>query len=146
MTCYTSPQRLCCRRPVGADPVFIHQCRPPGLYDDPTINDHGRDVRTLQCLPRFTWMIASCEEGEGPFRGRMSRMRFDTAIVGATLMTGDEAKPVIRDGVLGISVNRFCFVGARSALPDLPAARLIYAAGRLITPVLSTCTRTLCFR
>jgi 5-methylthioadenosine/S-adenosylhomocysteine deaminase len=61
-------------------------------------------------------------------------MRFDTAIVGATLLTGDEAKPVIRDGVLGISVNRFCFVGARSALPDLSAARLIDAAGRLITP------------
>ena len=62
-------------------------------------------------------------------------MRFDTAIVGATLLTGDAARPVIGQGVLGLSGNRIAFAGPRAELPaELPAARVIDADGRLVTP------------
>lgn len=62
-------------------------------------------------------------------------MRFDTLIVGATLLTGDAATPVITDGALGIAGNRIAFVGGRDALPDDPSAvRTIEAEGRLVTP------------
>ncbi len=62
-------------------------------------------------------------------------MRFDTAIVGATLLTGDAAVPVVRDGVLGFAGNRIAFAGPRAHLPDaIPASRVIEAAGRLVTP------------
>jgi len=62
-------------------------------------------------------------------------MQFDTAIVGATLLTGDPARPVLREGVLGIAGNRIAFVGARDELPaEIPAARVIEADGRLVTP------------
>ncbi len=62
-------------------------------------------------------------------------MRFDTAIVGATLLTGDPAAPVVKDGVLGLAGNRIAFAGARGQLPpEIPAARLIEAQGRLVTP------------
>jgi 5-methylthioadenosine/S-adenosylhomocysteine deaminase len=62
-------------------------------------------------------------------------MQFDTAIVGATLLTGDPARPVLREGVLGLAGNRIAFVGARDELPaEIPAARVIEADGRLVTP------------
>ena len=62
-------------------------------------------------------------------------MRFDTAVVGATLLTGDPTTPVVRDGVLGIAGNRIAFVGRRDELPaDLPAARVLAADGRVVTP------------
>ena len=62
-------------------------------------------------------------------------MRFDTAIVGATLLTGDPARPAIKQGVLGLTKNRIAFAGARHELPaDIPADRVIDAEGRLITP------------
>ncbi len=65
----------------------------------------------------------------------MSRTRFDTAIVGATLLTGDPARPAVRQGVLGIGENRIAFVGARAELPaEIPAVRVIEAEGRVITP------------
>jgi 5-methylthioadenosine/S-adenosylhomocysteine deaminase len=62
-------------------------------------------------------------------------MRFDVAVTGATLITGDPARAVIRNGVLGLAGNRIAFVGAREELPqELPALRVIDAAGRLVTP------------
>ena len=62
-------------------------------------------------------------------------MRFDVVVTGATLLTGDPARAVIPNGVLGIAGNRIAFAGAREELPpDLPAARVIEAAGRLVTP------------
>jgi 5-methylthioadenosine/S-adenosylhomocysteine deaminase len=62
-------------------------------------------------------------------------MRFDTAIVGATLLTGEVARPVIRHGVLGIAGNRIAFAGERGELPgDIPAGRTIEADGRVVTP------------
>jgi 5-methylthioadenosine/S-adenosylhomocysteine deaminase len=64
----------------------------------------------------------------------MSRTRFDTAIVGATLLTGDATRPVVRQGVLGILENRIAFAGARGELPaEIPAARVIEAEGRVVT-------------
>jgi 5-methylthioadenosine/S-adenosylhomocysteine deaminase len=62
-------------------------------------------------------------------------MRFDTLVVGATLLTGDPAAPVIADGVLGIAGNRITFAGARNALSgEASAARTIDGEGRLVTP------------
>ncbi len=62
-------------------------------------------------------------------------MGFDTAIVGATLLTADPAAPEIGNGVLGISGNRIAFVGPRSEMTaELPAARVIDAEGRVVTP------------
>ena len=43
--------------------------------------------------------------------------------------------PVIGQGVLGITGNRIAFVGSRAELPaEIPAARVIDAEGRLVTP------------
>jgi len=62
-------------------------------------------------------------------------MSFDTIIVGATLLTGDPATPVIQDGALGIAGNHIAFVGARGDLPtEVAAARVLQADGRVITP------------
>lgn len=62
-------------------------------------------------------------------------MRFDTAIVGATLLTGDPVQPVINKGALGITGNRIAFAGPREQLPvDIPAARVVDTNGRVITP------------
>ncbi|HKS65562.1 MAG TPA: amidohydrolase family protein [Xanthobacteraceae bacterium] len=62
-------------------------------------------------------------------------MQFDTAIVGATLLTGDPSRPVLKEGVLGVAGNRIAFVGAREELPaEIPAARVVEADGRLVTP------------
>src|ERR1051325_2397278 len=66
-------------------------------------------------------------------------MQFDTAIVGATLLTGDQSRPVLREGVLGVAGNRIAFVGARDELPaEIPAARVIEADGRVVPPVFFT--------
>src|SRR3954466_15798108 len=61
-------------------------------------------------------------------------MRFDTVIVGATLLTGTAARPVIRNGVLGIAGNRIVFAGERGELQDIAADRIIEAEGRVVTP------------
>jgi 5-methylthioadenosine/S-adenosylhomocysteine deaminase len=62
-------------------------------------------------------------------------MQFDVAVTGAILLTGDQARPVITNGVLGIAGNRIAFVGARDELPqDMPAGKVLDAAGRLVTP------------
>src|SRR5205085_9836246 len=52
----------------------------------------------------------------------------------ATLLTGDSARPVIKNGVLGIAGHRIAFVGRREELPEIPAARVVEAEGRLVTP------------
>ena len=62
-------------------------------------------------------------------------MRFDVAVAGATLLTGDPARATIADGILGITGNRIAFVGRRDEFPeDIPAARVVDATGRLVTP------------
>jgi len=62
-------------------------------------------------------------------------MHFDTAIIGAVLLTGDPSRPVIADGVLGFSGNRIAFVGERGALPsEIPATKIVEAEGRVVTP------------
>jgi 5-methylthioadenosine/S-adenosylhomocysteine deaminase len=61
--------------------------------------------------------------------------RFDTAIVGATLLTGDVRRPVIPQGVLGVRENRIVFAGSREELPEaIPAQRVVDGEGRLVTP------------
>jgi 5-methylthioadenosine/S-adenosylhomocysteine deaminase len=62
-------------------------------------------------------------------------MRFDLVISGAIILTGDTARPVITDGVIGISGNRIAFLGEREELQqELDAARVLDARGRVVTP------------
>jgi 5-methylthioadenosine/S-adenosylhomocysteine deaminase len=62
-------------------------------------------------------------------------MPFDSLLEGATLLTGDPARPVVEDGVLAVTGNRIAFVGDRGQLPeDVGAARRLDLRGRVVTP------------
>ncbi len=59
----------------------------------------------------------------------------DVVIEGATVLTAEPDRPVIEDGVVGISGNRLAVVAARSDLREIPRARQhIDARGRVVTP------------
>src|SRR5690348_4954762 len=70
----------------------------------------------------------------GSHNAGRGEMGFDTIIAGATLLTGDPAAPVIADGAIGIAGDSIGFVGKRSDLPALAAARVVQAEGRVVTP------------
>ena len=59
----------------------------------------------------------------------------DVVIEGATVLTAEPDRPVIEDGVVGISGNRLAVVAARSDLREVPRARRhLDARGRVVTP------------
>src|SRR5437764_2764629 len=62
-------------------------------------------------------------------------MTFDVILSGATLLTGDEQRPVIEDGVLAITGNRIAALGTRAEFPvSVTAAKTLPLQGRVITP------------
>ena len=62
-------------------------------------------------------------------------MPFDSLLEGATLLTGDPARPVVKDGVLAVKGNRIAFVGGRGQLPDdAGAVQRFELRGRVVTP------------
>lgn len=59
----------------------------------------------------------------------------DLLVRGATLVTGDPARPVIRDGAIGVRGNRLAFVCPAAEAPsDAAVARVIDLPERVITP------------
>ena len=59
----------------------------------------------------------------------------DIVIEGATVLTAEPDRPVIEDGVVGISGSRLALVAARSDLQEVPRARRHFdARGRVVIP------------
>jgi 5-methylthioadenosine/S-adenosylhomocysteine deaminase len=62
-------------------------------------------------------------------------MPFDSLLEGATLLTGDPARPVVQNGALAVQGTRIAFVGSRRELPaDAQAGRRFPLEGRIVTP------------
>ena len=62
-------------------------------------------------------------------------LRADTLLLGATLITQDAGRRIVRDGALAIRGDRLCAVGARSDIAPVCAAREVVDARRfVITP------------
>jgi 5-methylthioadenosine/S-adenosylhomocysteine deaminase len=71
----------------------------------------------------------------GLSRGAQPQTHVDLLLEGATLLTGDPARPVVRDGTLAVAGNRIALVGRRGELPDgARAARRLELPGRVVTP------------
>src|SRR2546430_1344591 len=109
--------------------------------------EHGMGVDVDEAGSNQT-AIGVHDPGCGNFRGELiSRAGENNAVSGdsesALLdhrlggIAGQErrAQPVIKQGALGIAGNRIVFTGARDQLPaEIPAARIVDADGRLVTP------------
>ena len=62
-------------------------------------------------------------------------MNADLVLRGATLLTVNDAEPLVEDGVIAICGDRLAFVGPASAAPPtLVATRTLDVRGRVITP------------
>ena len=65
----------------------------------------------------------------------MTGAPLDLLLRGATVLTADDARPVIADGVVGIRGDRLAFVGTAADTPSvMTAARTIDLRGHVITP------------
>ncbi|MEP9350533.1 amidohydrolase family protein [Xanthobacter sp. KR7-225] len=59
----------------------------------------------------------------------------DLLVTGATVLTGDPARPMIEDAWLGVSDSRFALIEqARADMPAPTARRRIHLPGRVVTP------------
>lgn len=62
-------------------------------------------------------------------------MDFDVVLAGAALLTGDAARPVIEDGLIGITGNRIAAIGPRDVFPpSMGGSHRLELHGRVVTP------------
>jgi 5-methylthioadenosine/S-adenosylhomocysteine deaminase len=60
---------------------------------------------------------------------------FDVLIVGASVLTGEPARPFLKDAVIGLDGDRIALIEERTAASErLRARRVFAAAGHLVTP------------